>query len=107
MASAYDRQVREMIRFETGKPNILRCGGPLEVKVTAERRAPRPYDNSALLGSGSDFVIAINANVIGSGGEGYSSYGTGEEFREQPAKPTFVIANASGAKIADGNLEFG
>jgi hypothetical protein len=109
-ASAYDRVVRSMLRFETGKANTLRCGGPLDIKVTAEKRAPRPYENMGLQSpesSGSEFVLAINANVAGAGGEAYSSYGTGDKFTKSPSKPAFVIADASGTRIANGNLEFG
>jgi hypothetical protein len=111
MASAYDRVVRDMLRFETGKANTLRCGGPLDVKVTAEKRAPRPYENMGSMQThaqdDSEFVLAINANVLGSGGEAYNSYAAGKAFTQSANKPSFVIADAGGRKIANGNLEFG
>jgi hypothetical protein len=111
MASAYQRVLQKPVRFVTGKANALRCGAPLEIKVTAEKTKGGPLDllrrDSATSKSDSDVVLRINADVQGAGGEAYSSYAKGESFQAQPAKPTFLVTDADGKKLGDGNLEYG
>jgi len=111
MASAYQRAVRQPVSFAVGKGNSLRCGPPLEIKVTGAKAKPRMMglrlEDSSNSKVDSDFDLSINAEVVGGGGEAYYTYRTGENFRQQPPKPTFTVADARGKKLKDGNLEFG
>ena len=111
MASASQRALQEPVHFAASQPNALRCGAPLNIKVTAEKARAEALDllqpstgDSKL---DSEFVLRINAEVQGSAGEVYSTYGKGEGFQARPPRPTFVIAGADGKKLADGNLEYG
>jgi hypothetical protein len=96
-----------------GKENILRCGPPLEIKVTARKRMPESYElNSGDLrnppaASDSEFVLAINASVRGADGEIYSAYAKGEKFKGEPPQPTFTVLDGRGKRVGDGKLEFG
>jgi hypothetical protein len=113
MASASQPVPKKPFAFAAGKANTLRCGAPLEIKVTAEKRTPQPWElNRADLrnppvASDSEFLLTINANIRGADGEIYSEYGKGEKFKADPPQPTFAIADGSGKKVADGKLEFG
>jgi hypothetical protein len=113
MAAGYQRVTRKPSAFAAGKANTLRCGAPLEIKVTAEKRTPQPWElNSADQSKrptalDSEFVLSINANVWGVDGEVYSEYAKGEKFKAEPPKPTFTVMDNSGKKVASGNLEFG
>jgi hypothetical protein len=112
MATAYQRVPKTPFHFAAGQANTLRCGAPLEIKVTAQKRKPESWELSRLglsssSASDSEFVLSINATVRGVDGEVYSTYAKGEKLRDDPPKPTFTIADASGAKVANGNLEFG
>jgi hypothetical protein len=111
MASAYQRNLQKPVSFSAGKGNSLRCGPPLEIKVTAERARPPTMglvaEESRGTKADSEFNLSINAEVFGQGGEAYFTYRKGEKFRDQPAKPTFRVADARGKKVKDGNLEFG
>lgn len=113
MASADQRVPKTHINFAAGKQNTLRCGAPLELKVTAQKRRPEPSDLSSgdlrnpPLVSDSEFVLSINANIQGVAGEVYSEYAKGEKFSAEPPQPTFTISDGSGKKVADGKLEFG
>jgi hypothetical protein len=99
--------------FAVGEANVLRCGAPLEIKVTAEKRVPQSWElNSGALrdpplASDSEFVLSINANVQGANTEVYSEYAKGEKFSDEPPQPTFTIVDSSGKQVADGKLEFG
>jgi len=111
MASAYQRTVEQPLRITAGAANSLRCGAPLEIKVTAEKGNPRLVALRALASRDSkldsDVELRINANVIGASGEAYSAYAKGEKLQQQPPKPTFTIVDSRGAKVKNGNLEFG
>jgi hypothetical protein len=113
MASAYQRIPGKPFSFVAGQANTLRCGGPLEIKVTANKRIPESWEmNSGSLrtprgASDSEYVLTINADVHGTGGEVYSTYAKGEKFKGEPPNPTFTIKDGSGKKVASGNLEFG
>ena len=112
-ASAYQRVPKKPVTFAADQANTLRCGTPLEIKVTAEKRIPQPWElnsgnlRNRPLASDSEFVLTINANIRGADGEIYSQYGKGEKFKAEPPQPTFAIADGSGKKVADGKLEFG
>jgi hypothetical protein len=113
MASASQRVPKKPFRFAAGEANTLRCGAPLEIKVTAKKRKPESWElttrdlRNTPRASDSEFVLTINATVQGADGEIYSSYAKGEKFRDDPSKPTFTIVDGSGKKVAKGNLEFG
>jgi hypothetical protein len=111
MASGYQRTPRKPVSFTAGKGNSLPCGAPLEIKVTAEKAKPRlpgflsrePTDSKV----DSEFELSVDANVVGAGGEVYSTYLKKEKSWERPPKPAFTIADAQGKKVKDGNLEYG
>jgi hypothetical protein len=113
MAAAYQRVVKTPIAFAADHPNTLRCGAPLDIKVTAEKRTPQPWEmntggsQDARAGSDSEFILAINASVRGADGEIYSQYAKGEQFKADPPQPTFSVLDEGGKKVASGKLEFG
>jgi hypothetical protein len=113
MTAAYQRVPKTPFNFAAGKPNTLRCGGPLEIKVKAEKRKPESWElnsgdlRNPPLASDSEFVLSINATVRGVDGEIYSEFAKGEKFRDEAPQPTFTVADSSGKKVADGKLEFG
>lgn len=109
MVSAYQNVPKQPFRVEAGKPNLLKCGGPLDVKVTATKRKPQPWEERGLTASASDsdFVLAINANVAGADGELYSSFLSGPKFNTRPAEPTFTVTGAGSKQLANGKLEYG
>jgi hypothetical protein len=100
----------------SGKTNTLRCGAPLEIKVETGRARSEPSADgfwAALqrwfeeLFSAETDELRIQAQVIGAGGETYSSFiRGGKDGRHEPSKPTFTIIS-DGKQIAKGNLEFG
>jgi hypothetical protein len=111
MASAYQRAVQQPVAFTADRDNSLKCGAPLEIKVTAQKSRQK---SGVLFGTqsrdsqkDSDYELAINAEVIGAGGEAYSSYAKGDKLQDKPAKPKFMVLDARGRKLKDGNLEFG
>jgi hypothetical protein len=91
--TAYKRTIKPSLKAEAGAPGELRCGAPLEVKVTAER-------------DGAD-KLNINAVTVGAGGETYVRYAKGKDLDQEPAKPVFTIQDANGKEVASGNLAFG
>jgi hypothetical protein len=113
MTAGYQRVTKKPSAFAAGKVNTLRCGAPLDIKVTAEKRTPQPWElnsgdpSKRPTASDSEFVLSINANVRGVDGEIYSEYAKGEKFKAEPPKPTFTVIDNSGRKVASGNLEFG
>ena len=113
MAAGYQRLTRKPMSFAAGQANTLKCGAPLEIKVKANKRQPESWElNSGSLrnqrsDADSDYILSINANVVGAGGEVYSTYAKGEKLNADPPKPTFTIADGGGKKVGEGNLEFG
>ncbi len=113
MVSGYQRLPKKPFNFAAGKANTLRCGPPLEIKVTAQKRKPESYElnsgdlRNPPLDSDSEFVLSINANVRGADGEIYSEYAKGEKFKGEAPQPTFTVVDGGGKKVADGKLEFG
>lgn len=109
MVSGYQNIPKDPVRFEAAKPNLLKCGGALDVKVTATKRKPQPWEPAARSSQASDseFVLTINANVAGAGGEIYSSFGAGAKFDNRPAKPTFKVTGPGGKELVSGDLEYG
>ena len=112
MISGYQRVLRTPVRFAAGKANSLRCGAPLNIAVTANKRVPRSYelDRDATRrrsAADSEYVLSINGLVKGGDGEVYSTFAKGENFKADPAEPRFTVLDASGKELASGNLEFG
>jgi hypothetical protein len=111
MVSAMQRVLQKPVHFSAGQANALRCGAPLNINVTAEKTKASALDglrrDSGDSKLDSEFVLRINAEVQGAAGEVYSSYARGEGLQARPPRPTFVIADAGGNKVADGNLEYG
>ena len=113
MAAGYQRVTRKPTALVAGKANTLRCGAPLEIKVTAEKRTPQPWElnsgnqRNRPSASDSEFVLSINADVRGVDGEIYSAYAKGDKFKAEPPQPTFTVMDGRGKKVATGNLEFG
>jgi hypothetical protein len=108
MVSGMQRVPQTPVSIAAGQANTIECGGPLEIKVTASKTRAI---TQLMLGEDAgdaktDSELRINANVIGAGGEIYSTFQKGTGFRLQPPKPTFKIPQA-GKMVANGNLEFG
>jgi hypothetical protein len=111
MVSGMQRVPQTPVSIAAGKANTLDCGAPLDIKVTAVKSRSTSRDLLAeatgdAKGS-SDYVLRINANVAGAGGEVYSTFQKGEGFRIRPPKPSFTIVQAGGKTVASGNLEYG
>jgi hypothetical protein len=110
MVSGMQRVPQTPVSIAAGQANTIECGGPLEIKVTAAKtRAITQLmlgEDAGDAKTDSDSELRINANVIGAGGEIYSTFQKGTGFRLQPPKPTFKITQA-GKMVANGNLEFG
>jgi len=101
------------MKFAVGKANILRCGAPLRVEASAEKRKPQDW---VLQRQGttavdpkvdSEFVLAISAQIQGVGKETYAWFRLGRDFKQMPPKPAFTVADAQGKVVGSGNLEFG
>ena len=114
MAEAYQRYLKRPLSCAVGRVNTLRCGGLLELKVTAEKRVPESWElrssslrEQPVRASDSEYVLSVNARVEGAGGEVYSTYAKGEQLKGEPPRPTFTVADASGRKVGSGKLEFG
>jgi hypothetical protein len=111
MVSGMQRTVQTPVTLAAGKANTLDCGAPLEIKVKATKASTT---SRVLLGedpgnrrSEPQPTVRISASVSGAGGEIYSTYYKGEDFKSRPPKPTFTVADAAGKTLANGNLEFG
>jgi hypothetical protein len=111
MLSGTQRSAQQPVVVSAGKVNTLNCGAPLEIKVTAAKTTASergPLFNR--LGGAfrdSDFMVPINATVVGAGGELYSTFLAGDHFKSKPPKPTFSITDAGGRTVGNGNLEYG
>jgi hypothetical protein len=110
MVSGMQRVPQTPMSIVAGKANTFNCGAPLDIKVSAARASAT---EQLMLGrdtgnakDDSDYLLRINANVVGAGGEIYSTFQKGSDFRSRPPKPSFTIVQA-GKTVANGNLEFG
>jgi hypothetical protein len=115
VATGYKRTLEPTMQFQPGGANVLLCGAPLEVKVTAAERQSatvaagaslKERVTSALRREDPEKTVNINALVMGQGGETYSAYAMGLEGKSPP-KPKYAILAWGGKEIASGNLEFG
>jgi hypothetical protein len=104
-AAGSNRSMTNTLTAEAGKATALAAGAPLEIKVTAGRDQSGYVPGEGM--SNQRHVVRVNGTVTGVGGEVYSSWGTGKDFKEDPPKPSFTIAGKDGKQIASGNLEFG
>ncbi|HWU40757.1 MAG TPA: hypothetical protein VN203_24175, partial [Candidatus Acidoferrum sp.] len=98
MVSGMQRVPQTPANFVAGKANTFECGTPLQIKVTATRSRGT---FRGLVGEDagdpkvdSDHMLLINASVAGAGGEVYSTFQKGENFRSQPPNPSFTIVQA-------------
>jgi hypothetical protein len=111
MVSGTQRVPQTPVSIAAGKANSLDCGAPLDIKVTAvkSRGASRELlgEDAGDAKATSDYVLRINANVAGAGGEVYSTFQKGDGFRTRPPKPSFTIVQAGGKTVASGSLEYG
>ena len=111
MASGYQRELQKPVRVAAGKGNSLPCGPPLEIKIAAEKAKPGRlgllFNEPSSSKEESESELSIRANVVGAGGEVYSTYLRKDKFWGRLSKPTFTIVDAQGKKLKDGNLEFG
>ncbi len=104
------RKTDKAIEARVGKEAVLRCGAPLEVKMTAEKRATAAggamyeADTTATPGAAA---IRIQAEILGAGGETYATFARGKDLAGEPPKPQFTIKTADGKQVGSGNLEFG
>jgi hypothetical protein len=116
--SGYNRSLKKTFQADSGGSTLLACGAPLKVEVTAAKpRVAATVSTNRLASSLSRLVartatpaeptLRINAAVVGEGGESYSSFGVGRDFKGRPPKPAFTIAGPDGKQIAAGNLEYG
>ena len=109
--SGMQRIPQTPVSVVAGKANTLNCGAPLAIKVTAAKvRGTSPELVAEAVGNAKDnseYMLRINANVAGGGGEIYSTFQKGSNFRSQPPKPAFTIVQTGGKAVANGNLEFG
>jgi hypothetical protein len=118
--SGTKRVVKEITRAEAGAVTPLKCGPPLEIKVSSSRDSGVVVATTS--GSGSVFTRLfgnskaadqplqqrIQASVIGAGGETYSGfYLLGKGNVRQPPNPTYAIVSANGKLVESGNMEFG
>jgi hypothetical protein len=111
MLSGTQRNAQTPVTVSAGKVNSLSCGGPLEIKITANKEtASEPAPLFKRLGVGRsepEFLVHINATVLGVGGELYSTFLAGDHFQSKPPRPTFSIVDAGSRPVANGNLEYG
>ena len=98
-----NRSTAETLKVQAGQSTPLRCGGPLDLKVTAEKDR---YNRVESLPGG--YVLNIQAQVVGQAGETFSSFARGKGFAaEEPAPPTFKVLDQNRTVLASGKMEFG
>jgi hypothetical protein len=111
MVSGMQRIPQTPVSIVAGKANTFNCGAPLAIKVTAAkvRGTTRGLlaEDAGDAKDSSEYMLRINANVAGAGGEIYSTFQKGNSLRSQPPKPSFTVVQAGGKTVANGNLEFG
>jgi hypothetical protein len=111
MVAGTQRVPQTPVSIAVAKANTLACGAPLDIKVTAvkNRGTSRELlaEDAGDATGGSDYVLRINANVAGAGGEVYSTFQKGDGFQVRPPKPSFTIVQAGGKTVASGSLEYG
>ncbi len=113
VAGGFQSRMDTPMKFAAGKANTLRCGAPLRVEASAQKRKPQDRE---LQRQGtttvdpkvdSEFVLTISAQIQGAANETYSSFRAGQDFKQPTRKPAFTIVDAQGKRVGSGNLEFG
>jgi hypothetical protein len=100
-------------RFTAGRLNTFRCGPPLQVEVSAEKRKPEDWELQRKLVTSADptvdseFVLAIHGQIQGADKETYLAFRRGKDLKQAPPKPAFAILDADGKPVGSGNLEYG
>jgi hypothetical protein len=108
-AEGTQQKTKTPLSFRAGKTNVLLCGAPLNIDVKTDKRKPQPYEmvrDQAQNVADSEYILSINATVVGQGGELYSTYGKGKGFTNSPSKPAFAVLDSKSTR-GSGNLEFG
>lgn len=114
-AMGYKREIKDTIKVAAGEAVVLKCGGPLAIRATANKqnaaRSGGGLMNAAINlfsrnASATQPTVDINMTVAGVGSETYSTYTKGKGQVEMP-KPTFVVLDADGKQVGNGTLEFG
>jgi hypothetical protein len=119
-AGGINMNSKKIFSAAAGVTNTLLCGAPLEIKVTTELTGGRAGSSPGgfwsslqswigkLFSSEAD-ELQIQAEIVGSGGETYSSFFLKEDKGKlcQPPKPIFTVATTDGKEVASGNMEFG
>jgi hypothetical protein len=96
LLSGYKRLPKDTVGIEAGASANMRCGSPLEIKVSSQRDSQN---------SGNQL---IRASVLGAGGETFSSFLLqGKGRLNQPPKPVFTVLAADGKEVGSGDMEFG
>ncbi len=112
---------KDSVRVEAGQVATMKCGAPLELRVTVNKQPAQGRSaGSGLMGAALSLFsggrasgasdLRINLTVAGAGGETYSDYTrAGKQGRggAELLRPEFVITVLDGKKLASGNLEFG
>lgn len=99
MSWAYKYEPRTKIAIEAGKTTTMRCGPPLELRVTAKKAVG---GQSALTRQ-----VEINVAVVGTGGEQYIRHVRGADLTTRTGPPRFRILDETGSEIASGQFEYG
>ncbi|MGA2660196.1 MAG: hypothetical protein ABSH34_22075 [Verrucomicrobiota bacterium] len=113
MAGAFQQNIRKTVRFTAGRLNTFRCGPPLQVEVSAEKRKPQDWELQRKLVTPADpnvdseFVLAIHGQIQGADQETYLAFRRGKDLKQEPPKPAFAVLDANGKPAGSGNLEYG
>ena len=104
------------IKAGAGEATPFKCGSPLQIGLTSQATTSSPSSSSSLLGALAESLFGqsgpaqdIQATLVGTGGETYSSpYLTGgQNLLSTPPAPTFAVLNTDGKQVASGSLEYG
>ena len=99
MLSGLNHSAKNAFRASAGQVTTVRCGAPLELKLAAEK------DKYA---SANGYTVRVQAQVLGQGGETFSSFAKGRNFTAPaPASPVFKVLAQDGRQLDSGKMEFG
>ena len=99
MSWAWKYEDREKIEIEAGKTATLRCGPPLELRVTAKKAVGG--------GAGGTPQVDINVAVVGAAGEMYVRHVKGSDLTTRADPPQFRVFDEAGKEVASGRFEYG
>jgi hypothetical protein len=110
LAGSY-RKTDKSVIARAGQTATLRCGAPLEIKLTAVKRTETARSGAMYEADGLEAtdapVLRIQAEVLGAGGETYATFARGRDQAGEPPKPQFTLHTKDGKQVGSGNLEFG